>query len=126
MEKIDKTRLYANMVGHVPPEIEARIRLGEEVDPQLTQLFETLRLHVLEPDCLDRKTVQLLLFAMMAVKPLDAPTRCHAMAAHRAGATIEELHAVAGLALLVGGMRSYNVAGAAIAEAFATDNEQAQ
>lgn len=115
---IDEKNLYENIVGHVPPEISKRIKVGLQTDPKLTHMFEDLRIHIMEPESLDPKTVQLMLFGMMAARLIGAPTRYHAVAARKAGASMEELYAVAGLALLAGGMRSYNEAGAAIAVAF--------
>lgn len=119
---IDKKDLYENIVGHVPPEISERIKVGLETDAELTHMFEELRLHIMRPEALDEKTVQLLLFGMMSARLISAPIRYHAVAAKMAGAGKDELYAVAGLALLAGGMRSYNEAGAAIAAAFANDN----
>jgi len=118
MTQIDVQRLYADIVGHVPPEISDRIKIGMQADPKLTEMFEDIRLHVMESNVLDAKTVQMILFAMMAAKLIGPPTEYHAVAAKMAGASKEELYAVAGLALLAGGMRSYNTAGAAIAAAF--------
>jgi alkylhydroperoxidase/carboxymuconolactone decarboxylase family protein YurZ len=118
MVEIDEEALYATIVGHVPAEISKRIKVGMKVDPKLTTMFEDIRLHVMKSDVLDDKTVQLLLFGMMATRLVGPPTRYHAIASKMAGATMEELHAVAGLTLLAGGMRSYNTAGAAIADAF--------
>ena len=118
MAEIDQKRYYEDIVGHVPPEISKRIEVGMEVDPKLTKMFEDLRIHVMKSEVINDKTVQMLLFGMMAAKLVAAPTRYHAVAAKMAGASKEELYAVAGLALLAGGMRSYNTAGAAIAEAF--------
>lgn len=118
MTEIDEQRLYAQIVGHVPPEISDRIKVGLEADPKLTKMFEDIRLHVMESDVLDAKTVQMLLFGMMAAKLIGPPTKYHAVAAKMAGATKEELYAIAGLTLLAGGMRSYNTAGAAILAAF--------
>ena len=111
-------------MGHVPPEISARIKVGMQADPKLTKMFEDIRLHVMESDVLDAKTVQMLLFAMMAAKLVGPPTQYHAVAAKMAGASMEELYAVAGLTLLTGGMRSYNTAGAAIAAAFDAPSEE--
>ncbi len=118
MTQIDEEALYATIVGHVPPEISKRIKVGMKVDPKLTTMFEDIRLHVMKSDVLDDKTVQLLLFGMMATRLVGPPTKYHAIASKMAGATMEELNAVAGLTLLTGGMRSYNTAGAAIADAF--------
>ncbi len=114
MQEIDEQRLYARIVGHVPQEISDRIKVGMEADPELTKMFEDIRLHIMESNVLDAKTVQMMLFGMMASKLIGPPTLYHAKAARLAGATKEELYAVAGITLLVGGMRSYNTAGAAI------------
>jgi 4-carboxymuconolactone decarboxylase len=123
MTKIDEKRLYADIVGHIPPEISKRIQVGMQADPKLTKMFEDIRLHVMESDVLDAKTVQMILFAMMAARLIGPPTEYHAVAAKMAGASKEELYAVAGLTLLAGGMRSYNTAGAAIAAAFDTPSD---
>ena len=121
MNEIDQETLYATIVGHVPPEISKRIAVGMAADPKLTRMFEEIRLHIMKSQVLDDKTVQMLLFGMMATRLVGPPTRYHAVASKMAGATKEELYAVAGLTLLTGGMRSYNTAGAAIADAFGDD-----
>ena len=120
----DPEEVYNRTIGQFPPEIAERVALGMDVDPELTRMFEALRIHVMEPASLDVKTVQLLLFGMMATRLASAPIRYHAAAAKRAGASREELYAVAGLSLLTGGMRSYNEAGAAIAAAFRDDESE--
>ena len=89
-----------------------------------TVLYEKLRHRILCPESFDQKTVQLLLFGMMACRILEAPTCYHAAAAKRAGADQRELHAVAALALLVSGMRAYNIAGDAIAKAMRGDGQE--
>ena len=119
---INETDLYENIVGHVPPEISERIKVGLETDPELTRMFEELRIHIMRSKVLDEKTVQLLLFGMMSARLISAPILYHAVAAKMAGASKDELYAVAGLALLAGGMRSYNEAGAAIAAAFENES----
>lgn len=121
---INEKELYENIVGHMPPEIADRIRVGLEADPKLTEMFEDIRLHIMKPDALDEKTVQLLLFGMMSARLISDPIRYHAVAAKMAGASKEELYAVAGIALLAGGMRSYNEAGAAIAKAFDDEEDE--
>ena len=118
---VEPEERYGRTIGHLPPEIAERIALGMEVDPELPRLFEAIRIHVMEPATLDVNTVQLLLFGMMATRLASAPIRYHADSAKRAGSSHQELYAVAGLALLTGGTRSYNEAGAAIAAAFRDD-----
>ena len=123
MTDINEEALYATIVGHVPPEISKRIKVGMAVDPKLTTMFEDIRLHIMKSDVLDPKMVQMMLFGMMETRLVGPPTRYHAVASKMAGATEAELYAVAGLTLLTGGMRSYNTAGAAIADAFSDDTE---
>ncbi len=118
MNDDDKQKLYGDVVGHIPREISDRITVGLKADPKMTQMFEELRLHLFQSEHLEPKVVQLLLFGMMSVKLAGPPVQYHAVAAKLAGASEEELYAVAGLALLAGGMRSYNNAGAAIFSAF--------
>ena len=118
LDELDMQALYGDIVGHVPEEISDRITVGMRADPKMTRMFEELRRHLFQSENLEPKVIQLLLFGMMAAKLAGPPVRYHAVAAKLAGATEEELYAVAGLSLLAGGMRSFNTAGAAIAEAF--------
>jgi 4-carboxymuconolactone decarboxylase len=60
------------------------------------------------PEALDQKTVQLILFAVLAVNVRDA-AKLHGLAARRAGASWEELQATLNLAFLFGGLSVSNV-----------------
>jgi 4-carboxymuconolactone decarboxylase len=99
---------YVELLGFVPPRIQARTEMGSRIDPELLRLQEELRLKAMYPDCFDVKTAQLMLFGILLALMSDA-ARLHAIAARRAGATWEELHAVANLAFLFRGLSAANV-----------------
>jgi alkylhydroperoxidase/carboxymuconolactone decarboxylase family protein YurZ len=60
------------------------------------------------PACFDVKTSQLMLFGILLALMGDA-ARLHAVAARRAGASWEELHAVIGFAYLFRGLPAANL-----------------
>jgi alkylhydroperoxidase/carboxymuconolactone decarboxylase family protein YurZ len=110
---------YVELLGFVPPRIQARTDLLARVDPELLAMQESLRRHCMYPACFDVKTVQLMLFGMLLMNLQDA-ARLHAIAAHRAGASIEELSAVVNLAFLFRGLSAANV-GAEIIQGIVKD-----
>src|SRR5260370_25576145 len=79
-------RRYVELIGFVPPRIQARTDLLARLDPELLSMQEALRAHAMYPECFDTKTPQLMLFAMLLVQ-LSYAAHLHARAAHRAGAT---------------------------------------
>ncbi len=99
---------YAELIGFVPPRIMARTELGARLDPELLRLEEAVRLRAMYPACFDTKTAQLMLFGILLALMGDA-ARLHAIAARRAGASWEELHAVVGLAFLFRGLPAANL-----------------
>src|ERR1700759_2784725 len=111
-----KTR-YAEMIGFTPPKIAKRLELGMRVDPDLTTALEDWRIAALTPDALDQKTVQLMAFAILLVQTSEAAAN-HARAAIKAGATLEELHAAAGVAALFRGVAAFNLAGEVLSTLF--------
>ncbi len=98
---------YRELIGFVPPRIEARTDLLARLDPETLRLQEALRARLMYPSCFDVKTAQLLLFGMLLMDLSDA-ARLHAIAARRAGASYEELSAVVGLAFLFRGLPAAN------------------
>jgi 4-carboxymuconolactone decarboxylase len=112
--RVDPARLtemrdfYTELLGFVPPRIEARIGVGSRVDPEGLQMQETMRAHFMYPACFDVKTSQLMLFGILLALMGDA-ARLHAIAARRAGATWEEMWAVANLAFLFRGLPAINM-----------------
>ena len=100
--------LYTELLGFVPPRIEARVSVGSRVDPEGLEMQEAMREHFMYPACFDVKTSQLMLFGILLALMGDA-ARLHAIAARRAGATWEELWAVANLAFLFRGLPAINM-----------------
>jgi len=101
-------RRYVELIGFVPPRIQARTDLLARLDPAFLSMQETIRHHAMYPVCFDTKTAQLMLFGMLLVLLSDA-AHLHARAAHRAGATWEELSAVVNLAFLFRGLPAANL-----------------
>jgi len=107
---------YREHLGFVPERIHNRLKLGLEVAPHMTEAVERARQELLEPKTLDERTTQMLAFSMLLMN-LSAAAENHAVAALRAGVTVEELHAVAGIAFVFRGVGAVNLAGDAIAGA---------
>src|SRR6266568_3227304 len=106
---------YVELIGFVPPRIQARTDLLARLDPELLSMQEALRAHAMYPKCFDTKTAQLMLFGMLLVQLSDA-AHLHARAAYRAGATWEELSAVVSLAFLFRGLSAANLGAQIIQE----------
>src|SRR5512134_645950 len=118
-EQIQEYRdFYVELLGFVPPRIQARTDLLARVDPELLSMQEELRRHCMYPECFDTKTSQLMLFAILLTNLQDA-ARLHALAAYRAGATFEELSAVVNLVFLFHGLSAANL-GAEILQGLAS------
>jgi 4-carboxymuconolactone decarboxylase len=98
---------YKSLMGFVPPRIQSRFARLEDSDPELLLAEEKVRNLICYTDKLDQKTVQLILFAVLAVNLRDA-AKLHGLAARRAGASWEELQATINLAYLFGGLSVAN------------------
>ena len=108
-EKVEEYRdFYIELLGFVPPRIQARTDFLARLDPELLSMQEELRRHCMYPDCFDVKTSQLMLFAILLTNLQDA-AKLHALAAYRAGATFEELNAVVNLVFLFRGLSAANL-----------------
>src|SRR5215510_8832067 len=103
----DRGAIYKDLLGFVPPRIEARLAVTGALDPQLLALQEQMRERAMYPDCFDVKTAQLMLFGMLLMDLNDAAP-LHAIAARRAGASWEEMQAVVSLAFLFRGLSAAN------------------
>jgi 4-carboxymuconolactone decarboxylase len=109
LKKIDEYReSYRDLIGFVPPRIASRMARLSELDPDFLIAQEEVRRQAMYPEALDQKTVQLILFAVLAVNVRDA-AKLHGLAARRAGASWEELQATLNLAFLFGGLSVSNV-----------------
>lgn len=108
-EKIEEYRnFYLELLGFVPPRIQARTDFLSRLDPDLLTMQEELRRHCMYPACFDTKTSQLFIFAIMLTNLQDA-AKLHALAAYRAGATWEELNAVVNFVFLFRGLSAANL-----------------
>ena len=103
----ERKAIYHDLLGFVPPRIEARIAVTGALDPKLLDLQEKLRGHAMYPKCFDVKTAQLMLFGMLLMDMSDA-AQLHGIAARRAGATWEEMQAVVSLCFLFRGLPAAN------------------
>src|SRR5919202_5896531 len=101
-------RIYEELLGVVPPRIQARTDLLSRLDPEFLSLQEEIRKQGMFPEVFDVKTVQLMLFGMLLLSMRDA-TRIHGIAARRAGATWEEMQAIVNLAYLYGGLSAADI-----------------
>ena len=95
----ERSAIYKELIGFVPPRIEARVAVTGALDPTLLDMQEAMREHAMYPACFDVKTAQLMLFGMLLMDGSDA-TMLHGIAARRAGASFEELQAVISLCFL--------------------------
>jgi alkylhydroperoxidase/carboxymuconolactone decarboxylase family protein YurZ len=121
-EKLDQYReAYLELLGFVPPRVQARTDLLARLNPDLLDVQEDIRRRCMYPDCFDVKTAQMILFAILLVNLQDA-AKIHALAAYRAGATFEELSAVVNLTFLYKGLSAANL-GAEILQGIAKDVE---
>jgi alkylhydroperoxidase/carboxymuconolactone decarboxylase family protein YurZ len=102
-----RSAIYKELIGFVPPRIEARINVTGALDPDLLELQERMRERAMYPKCFDVKTAQLMLFGMLLMDMNDAAP-LHGIAARRAGATWEEMQAVVSLAFLFRGLSAAN------------------
>jgi 4-carboxymuconolactone decarboxylase len=116
----DYARVYEELIGFVPPKIGARLPLSHELDPQLLALQEGVRERAMYPQQFDVKTTQLMLWGIL-LGQVGLGARWHGVAARRAGASWEELHAVAALAYLFRGLPAMNLAAELLADMRADD-----
>lgn len=98
---------YEELIGFVPPRIEARLAVTGALDPTLLDMQEKIRTHAMYPACFDVKTSQLMLFGMLLMDGSDAAI-LHGIAARRAGASWEEMQAVVSLCFLFRGLSAAN------------------
>ena len=103
----ERFAIYKELIGFVPPRIEARINVTGALDPTLLEMQEKMRAHAMYPKCFDVKTSQLMLFGMLLMDMNDAAP-LHGIAARRAGASWEEMQAVVSLAFLFRGLSAAN------------------
>jgi|TARA_R100000455_G_C6250534_1_gene107290 alkylhydroperoxidase/carboxymuconolactone decarboxylase family protein YurZ len=103
----ERSKIYEELLGFVPPRIEARLHVTGALDPTIVDMQERIREHAMYPKCFDVKTAQLMLFGMLLMDGSDASV-LHGIAARKAGATWEEMQAVVNLCFLFRGMSAAN------------------
>lgn len=122
-EKLDEyLDTYRQMVGFVPPRVQARFDKLSAENPELLLAQEKVRALVLDSPTLDEKTKQLILFAILAAQFRDAVVT-HGLAARRAGATWAELQATLDLVYLFGGVSIANHAPKILADIKAKEDD---
>lgn len=115
-------KIYEDLIGFVPPRIEARLNVTGALDPKLIELQEQMRAHAMYPKSFDVKTAQLMLFGMLMMDGSDAAV-LHAIAARRAGATWHELQDVVSLCFLFRGLSAANKGAELLANLMAREEE---
>ncbi|TFZ02612.1 carboxymuconolactone decarboxylase family protein [Ramlibacter henchirensis] len=115
-------KIYEELIGFVPPRIEARLNVTGALDPKLVELQEQMRAHAMYPRSFDVKTAQLMLVGMLMMDGSDAAV-LHAMAARRAGATWQELQDVISLCFLFRGLGAANKGAEMLANLAAREEE---
>ena len=103
----ERNAIYRELIGFVPPRIEARMAVTGALDPTLLDMQERMREHAMYPKCFDVKTAQLMLFGMLLMDMSDA-AQLHGIAARKAGASWEEMQAVISLCFLFRGLPAAN------------------
>lgn len=103
----ERSAVYEELIGFLPPRIEARFAVTGALDPLLLDLQERIREHAMYPKCFDVKTSQLMLFGMLLMDRSDAAL-LHGIAARRAGASWQEMQAVVSLCFLFRGLPAAN------------------
>jgi alkylhydroperoxidase/carboxymuconolactone decarboxylase family protein YurZ len=117
-------KIYEELIGFVPPRIEARFAVTGALDPKIMDLQEQIREHAMYPKSFDVKTAQMMLFGMLLMDGSDAAV-LHAMAARRAGATWAELQDVISLCFLFRGLSAANRGAEVLANLAAREEEEA-
>jgi len=120
-----RTEIYEELLGFVPPRIEARMNVTGALDPTMVDLQEQMREHAMYPESFDVKTTQLMLFGMLLISLSDAAI-LHGMAARRAGATWKEMQDVVNLTFLFRGLSAANRGAEVLANIAEREADQAR
>jgi alkylhydroperoxidase/carboxymuconolactone decarboxylase family protein YurZ len=105
--KAERGLIYEELLGFLPPRIEARLAVTGALDPKMLDLQEQIRSHGMYPKSFDAKTAQLMLFGMLLMDASDASI-LHGIAARRAGASWAELQDTVNLCFLFRGLSAAN------------------
>jgi alkylhydroperoxidase/carboxymuconolactone decarboxylase family protein YurZ len=113
---------YREMFGFVPGFVEARMEEQARLDPAFLDALETLRATAFANPALDDKTKQLVAFAVLHSHLRPAALN-HLVGARRAGASWEEVHAVAEIVTVLGALGPGNRVGELLRDARAREPE---
>lgn len=119
----ERGQIYHDLIGFVPPRIEARLTVTGALDPKMVDLQEQMREHGMYPRSFDVKTAQLMLFGMLLMDGSDAAV-LHAIAARRAGASWIELQDVINLCFLFRGLSAANKGAELLANLAAREEQE--
>ncbi|TFY97431.1 carboxymuconolactone decarboxylase family protein [Ramlibacter rhizophilus] len=117
-------KIYEELIGFVPPRIEARLNVTGALDPKMVDLQEQMREHAMYPRSFDVKTAQLMLFGMLLMDGSDAAV-LHGIAARRAGASWLEMQDTVNLCFLFRGLSAANRGAELLANIAAREEEEA-
>ena len=106
---------YEELFGVMPPLPGAKFDSIPDIDLEALRLAEQQRAHAFYSDVFDIKTTQLILYCMLLFSWTPA-AKFHALAAHRAGATWEELQKVGELAAAAAASGPMNNSGSVLKE----------
>jgi len=111
---------YEAMFGFVPGFVSSRLAVQTELDPAFRDALEVFRAAAFANPALDERTKQLVAFAVLLshIRPAAAN---HLIGARRAGASWDEIHAVAEIVTVLGALGPGNRIGDLIAEARAAE-----
>jgi 4-carboxymuconolactone decarboxylase len=118
------TQSYREMFGFVPPFVEARVAEQAELDPDFLDSLETMRAVTYDNPALDDKTKQLVAFAVLHSHMRPAALN-HLIAARRAGASWDEVHAAAEIVVVLGALGPANRIGELLRDARAAEADAA-
>lgn len=106
---------YVELFGMMPPLPGAKFDSIAQIDPESLRLAEQQRSHAFYSEVFDTKTTQLILFGML-IHAGNPAAKFHAIAAHRAGASWEELQKVVELAAATAASGPMNQGGSVLKE----------
>lgn len=106
---------YERLFGFVPELTKIRHRFSTEIFPEILEIQETFREICMHSNALEDRQTQMILFAMLASQYRKG-AKVHAIASRRIGVSWKELHGVANLIFLFGGLSAMNFAIQILAE----------
>jgi len=105
MSETEIEERYRELLGFVPDNVMKRSALAKLAGHEASiEAVESLRESLIHDNPLDRKTQQLVHFAMLLAMGHTQPARLHVRGALKAGAGPRELYGVCETAAIVGGM----------------------